>query len=314
MAIADTINSMKTNITNAYNAIQAKGGTIPTNKNLENLSTAINSIEAGGGIEDVATEAALKAKCTADNAGKVYRYTGTTSGNFINGALYIVDYHTYYDYYEQYRGYDLGLEIYKPQDAPYTITWNLTYCDVATSDEHMDVLYFCGSKKVKVTPNGDYRLPENITVTGCSYNWSTEGNTSPAMLELYNPTGNITVSITAELDFGSDSIIAWYGSMGMTGFEPCIQTWTTEQCNIWAANFDTINGVYTYVFDKLGNDPTQAVVYECISLLESNLGGIFKDMGIEWTVKGDVGVGEFVIIQTMSNGTAASTGTSYIKG
>ena len=44
MAIADTINSMKTNITNAYNAIQTKGGTIPTNKNLENLSTAINSI------------------------------------------------------------------------------------------------------------------------------------------------------------------------------------------------------------------------------------------------------------------------------
>ncbi len=312
MAIADTINSMKTNITNAYNAVQTKGGTIPTNKNLENLSTAINSITAGGGIEDVATEAALKAKCTADNAGKIYRYTGTTSGNFINGALYIVDYHTYDDYYEEYRGYDLGLEIYKPQDAPYTITWNLTYCSVATSDEHMDVLYFCGSKKVRVTATADYILPENITVTGCSYNWNK--SSTIAMLELYNPTGNITVSITAELDFSPDTIIAWYNSIGVVGFEPCIQTWTTQQCNIWAANFNAFNNTYTYVLDKLGNDPAETVVYECIQLLESNLGGIFKDMGIEWSVKGDVGVGEFTIRQMMSNGTAASTGVSYIKG
>ena len=74
MAIADTINSMKTNITNAYNAIQTKGGTIPMNKNLANLSTAINSIStggsSGGSIEEVSTVAALKAKVTKENVGK----------------------------------------------------------------------------------------------------------------------------------------------------------------------------------------------------------------------------------------------------
>ena len=90
MAIADTINSMKTNITNAYNAIQTKGGTIPTNKNLANLSTAINSISTGGGIEDVATVAALKAKVTTENVGKFYKYTGTSSGGFEKNELYCV--------------------------------------------------------------------------------------------------------------------------------------------------------------------------------------------------------------------------------
>lgn len=200
MAIADTINLMKTNITNAYNAIQTKGGTVPTNKNLENLSAAINSIEAGGGIEDVATVAALKAKCTADNAGKVYRYTGTTSGNYIKGALYVVHYD---DTTANYGGvsyvlFDLGLEIYKLQTAPYTITYNLTHCDI-TSGDSTNTMDLCGSKKIIIAATADYIMPESITVAGCSYNYTRINNNYNAILELYNPTGNITVTIAAEM-------------------------------------------------------------------------------------------------------------------
>ena len=44
MAVADKITSIKQHVTNAYTAIQGKGGTIPTNKNIENLETAITSI------------------------------------------------------------------------------------------------------------------------------------------------------------------------------------------------------------------------------------------------------------------------------
>ena len=44
MSISTELTTLSTNITNAYNAIQTKGGTIPTNKNTENLETAINSI------------------------------------------------------------------------------------------------------------------------------------------------------------------------------------------------------------------------------------------------------------------------------
>lgn len=48
MAIADTIKSMQTHTQNAYTKIGEKGGVIPANKNLENLSSSIESISAGG--------------------------------------------------------------------------------------------------------------------------------------------------------------------------------------------------------------------------------------------------------------------------
>ena len=44
MSITTEIETLKTNLTNAYTSISTKGGTIPTNKNAQNLATAINSI------------------------------------------------------------------------------------------------------------------------------------------------------------------------------------------------------------------------------------------------------------------------------
>lgn len=48
MSIADTISSMETNLSNAYDSVNAKGGTLPANKNLQNLSNSISSIPSGG--------------------------------------------------------------------------------------------------------------------------------------------------------------------------------------------------------------------------------------------------------------------------
>ena len=45
--IAETINSIKDNVTNAYNALQTKGATIPQNKNIENLASTINTVSGG---------------------------------------------------------------------------------------------------------------------------------------------------------------------------------------------------------------------------------------------------------------------------
>lgn len=47
MAIADKLTKLSTDITNAYDAIDDKGGTIPANKNTDNLENAIRSIETG---------------------------------------------------------------------------------------------------------------------------------------------------------------------------------------------------------------------------------------------------------------------------
>ena len=55
MSIASKLTKLETDISNAYDVINTKGGTIPSNKNTENLSTAINSISSGGGITPTGT-------------------------------------------------------------------------------------------------------------------------------------------------------------------------------------------------------------------------------------------------------------------
>ena len=48
MSIASKLEKLQTDLANAYNSIETKGGTIPQNKNTENLSTAIEGISGGG--------------------------------------------------------------------------------------------------------------------------------------------------------------------------------------------------------------------------------------------------------------------------
>ena len=48
MAVTSVIESMRTNLTNAYARAQEKGAVIPEDKNLENLADAINTISGGG--------------------------------------------------------------------------------------------------------------------------------------------------------------------------------------------------------------------------------------------------------------------------
>ncbi|MBQ5696166.1 MAG: hypothetical protein IIV48_05875 [Clostridium sp.] len=47
MSIASKLTKLETDITNAYSSINTKGGTIPNNKNTENLQNAISSIPTG---------------------------------------------------------------------------------------------------------------------------------------------------------------------------------------------------------------------------------------------------------------------------
>jgi hypothetical protein len=56
MAVKDTIQSIKNNVANAYTKLQDKGATIPTNKNIENLASTIDTVTGGGGTEDLSVE------------------------------------------------------------------------------------------------------------------------------------------------------------------------------------------------------------------------------------------------------------------
>lgn len=48
MSITSEITRIKTNISNAYGELEAKGATIPTEKNSENLADTINTVPSGG--------------------------------------------------------------------------------------------------------------------------------------------------------------------------------------------------------------------------------------------------------------------------
>ena len=53
MSIANELNAMNGHILGAYDEINAKGGTVPANKNMATLASSISSIETGGGGFDL---------------------------------------------------------------------------------------------------------------------------------------------------------------------------------------------------------------------------------------------------------------------
>lgn len=58
------------------------------------VSTKANvnvNVPSGGGVEEVATAAAMDALLVEANVGKYYKFTGTTDSNYTNGDLYLVE-------------------------------------------------------------------------------------------------------------------------------------------------------------------------------------------------------------------------------
>lgn len=88
MSIANELTALSTNLSNAYDAVSNKGGTIPANKNTANLADAINSI-SGGGSASVLNGQKIKLKAystTVDANSFVELKNDTTSGTRVNIA------------------------------------------------------------------------------------------------------------------------------------------------------------------------------------------------------------------------------------
>lgn len=107
MSISEKLTKLNTDISSAYNSIETKGGTVPVNKNTENLASAIESIEGGGGntpnfieyIESTGTQYIDTGYLVNNNSEFVlngYTIDGTFFGSGISGKYYSIGliYHT----------------------------------------------------------------------------------------------------------------------------------------------------------------------------------------------------------------------------
>ena len=95
MSISSNLTKLTTDITNAYTSIENKGGTIPANKNTNNLSTAIDSIQSSNIIGATAEGESLsltntKAMPYSDYVveGKSEQATSTQSANLFDENKY----------------------------------------------------------------------------------------------------------------------------------------------------------------------------------------------------------------------------------
>ena len=98
----------------------------------------------------------------------------------------------------QYIDYDfynyaiLGNQLVKQQSTSYSITYNLTNC---TSDSSNPTTIE-NTASVIITANRGYKLPSTITVTNATYTYEQ----STGMIDLSNPTGDVTITVVAIQD------------------------------------------------------------------------------------------------------------------
>ena len=85
MAINDRLESIALHLGNAYAKVASKGGTVPANKNLENLANAIDSITGGSPVVgDVQLNAPSLSLGTSTTTSDPLIITNAYNGNFVN--------------------------------------------------------------------------------------------------------------------------------------------------------------------------------------------------------------------------------------
>lgn len=185
MTILSQINALRTSLSNVYTSIEAKGGTVPQNKNVINLPDAINTIPSGGGGGAVASQyGAIYKKASS-------QYIVTTT-QVQECSPTIVDwnraYNTYVDASDPYNPSDLGVQF--------------TYGENYEQGGYGWSVYFMQTGEQRWFTNEEMLSENGISVTG------TEGTWCAFNLNVYSISGND--SPLAKIEFVSASDFAAY--------------------------------------------------------------------------------------------------------
>ena len=163
MSIATELEALNTNIKNVYNAIDTKGGTIPQNKNMVNLPTAINSISGGspsflcGGLNPTVVETLTQTFNLANDTTYNSITPGTSDQTILNtsSSLYQTSSAFPIDQYDYYAIEDVFIDH----------VYNASFTEVPFTGYTLSVAYKCIKYPVKSysSQSSDYDVPKNIS-------------------------------------------------------------------------------------------------------------------------------------------------------
>ena len=173
MSIASELSALNGYILGAYDEINNKGGTVPTNKNMANLASAIGSIETGGGGTPLVSCGTI----TASAAGTVNVEHGlgqrpTIWGIRRAGQSGITGVYSRYEAVQKIRYYEQNatssvvfvMDVKSTRDMT---SWNYNYTETVATSVSVSSSY--PDTDTPFTSSSAYALPANNKYIGMQF-------------------------------------------------------------------------------------------------------------------------------------------------
>lgn len=156
MTIASEIQRIQTNIANAYDALEAKGATMPATENTDNLVTTIDTISGGGGDIVTATNNTGSSIATGDkvwinesngsysieNPSKII--SGNIVGNVVINTDYIASGFSFYNYIKSSKNSIFGTgnkwELVTKIKATSNSGYRMIFCTSASTSTALNII------------------------------------------------------------------------------------------------------------------------------------------------------------------------------